>query len=85
MRSQGRRRPNDLISATEVAAYVYCPEQWRLEYGLGLPANNRTAREAGRRHHGRKAGVERLAQLLIALGGLLIALGVLGLLVLSWR
>ncbi|WP_422924752.1 hypothetical protein [Singulisphaera sp. PoT] len=85
MRSQGRRRPKDLISATEVAAYVYCPEQWRLEFGLGLPASNRAAREAGRRHHGRKAGVERLAQLLIALGGLLIALGVLGLLVLSWR
>ena len=24
-----------VVSATEVASYVYCPEQWRLQHGLG--------------------------------------------------
>ncbi len=30
------KRPDDLITATEIACWVYCPEQWRLQYGLGL-------------------------------------------------
>jgi hypothetical protein len=29
-----------LISASEIACYAYCSEQWRLEYGLGLASDN---------------------------------------------
>jgi hypothetical protein len=24
----------ELVTASEIAAFVYCPEAWRLEYGL---------------------------------------------------
>jgi hypothetical protein len=46
----------ELITAVELASFAYCPEQWRQEYGLGLAPANQTARQAGRRHHRRKAG-----------------------------
>ena len=29
------KQPTDLISAQEIACFAYCPEQWRLQYGLG--------------------------------------------------
>jgi hypothetical protein len=57
-----------LITASEVACFAYCPEQWRLEYGLDLPAENQAARAAGTRHHARKAAAERLAGWAICLG-----------------
>lgn len=44
-----------LVTASEIAAFVYCPEAWRLEYGLGLEPGNREAMDAGERHHERKA------------------------------
>ena len=42
-RKRRRSRPDDLISASEIASYAFCPEAWRLEYGLGLPAENQAA------------------------------------------
>ena len=44
-----------LISAAEIACFTYCPEQWRLQYGMELEPENRAALEAGTREHGRKA------------------------------
>jgi hypothetical protein len=41
----------ELVTATEIAAWVYCPEQWRLQHGLGLPSQNQQALYAGSRHH----------------------------------
>ena len=63
MRWFGRRgRGNDtLVTASELASFVYCPEQWRLEHGLGLPPENRAALDAGTRHHAGKAAAERIA------------------------
>ena len=43
-----------LVSAAEIAGFAYCPEQWRLEYGLELLPANRAALDAGTRHHGRE-------------------------------
>jgi len=37
--------------------FVYCPEQWRLEHGLGLKPV--AALDAGDRHHAGKAIAER--------------------------
>jgi hypothetical protein len=37
----------ELITANEIACWVYCPEQWRLQYGLGLEPANRAAIDAG--------------------------------------
>jgi hypothetical protein len=76
-RRRGGRRPEDLITATGVASFVYCPEQWRLEYGVGLPAENLSALDHGTRDHARKALVERLASWSIRLG-LVIAIVALG-------
>jgi hypothetical protein len=50
-RRNGGKAASDVISAAEIACYAYCPEQWRLEYGLGLEPENRAALEAGTRHH----------------------------------
>ena len=79
-----------LVSAQEVACFAYCPEQWRLQYGLGLPSGNRAALDAGTRHHARKTVAEIIAGGLIALGralallaGLVLLTGLL--LWLLWR
>jgi hypothetical protein len=48
------------VSAAEIAAFVYCPEQWRLEYGQGLPPANPSVMDAGTWHHERKAVAERV-------------------------
>lgn len=74
-------RAEDLLTASEVACYAYCPEQWRLEYGLGLPAKNQAALDAGTRHHARKAAVERLAGWAIRLG---LAITVAAVLLVLW-
>ncbi len=75
-----RQRPKDLISAQEIATYAYCPEQWRLQYGLGLEPANRASLAAGDRHHARKAVAERVAGAAIMLGRAIVLLACLGLL-----
>jgi hypothetical protein len=68
------RRGEELVTASEIASFAYCPEQWRLEYGLGLPAENQAALDAGIRYHAHKAVAERLAGWAIRLGqGIVIA------------
>jgi hypothetical protein len=61
---------------------VYCPEQFRLQYGLDLPAENRAAMDAGTRHHARKAVAERRAGWSIGLGRLAVLVALL--LLLLW-
>jgi hypothetical protein len=78
------QRPDDLISASEIASWAYCPESWRLEYGLMLEPGNRQARSAGTQHHARKAVAERVAGGSIMLGRLLAALAAVALLLLLW-
>ena len=75
----------DLISAAEIASFVYCPEQWRLEHGLGLEPGNQAAIDAGNRHHDHKAVAERVAGGSITLGRILAALAAVVLLLLLWR
>jgi len=41
------RGQDGLISAQEIACYVYCREAWRIQYGLGLKPSNRAALDAG--------------------------------------
>lgn len=81
-----RRLPDDPITASEVAAFVYCPEAWRLEHGLGLPAGNDAARKAGIRDHARNTAAEQVADVGIVVGRLLVVLAGLALLMLLlWR
>jgi hypothetical protein len=78
-----RRRPSQVISAEEIACYAYCPEQWRLQHGLGLVPSNQDALNAGVRHHARKAVAERLAAGSMMLGRILV-IGALLVLALWW-
>jgi hypothetical protein len=80
-----RARPDDLVTAAEIACWVYCPEQWRLEYGQGLAADNKVARDAGDRHHAGKAVAEQIAGGSISLGRFLAAVAAVVLLWLLWR
>lgn len=79
-RYRRRRRKDDFVSATELSCWVYCPEQWRLQYGLELLPANRADLDAGTRHHVRKALAERIAGGLIVLGRALMIAAVLVLL-----
>jgi hypothetical protein len=81
---EGKGRGSEMVTASEIAAFVYCPEAWRLEHGLGLEAGNREAMAAGERHHGRKAAAERVAGGFIGIGRLVAVLAVVALLLLLW-
>ena len=48
MRREKRDRGPELVTAAEIAAFVYCPESWRLEHGLGLEPRNRQGVRRGR-------------------------------------
>ena len=65
MRRGSRQDRDDLVTAAEIAAFVYCQEQWRLQYRLGLKPGNRAALDAGTRYHGRKAVGEPVAGVVI--------------------
>jgi CRISPR-associated exonuclease Cas4 len=80
-RQEGRRR--GLVSASEMASWVFSPEQWRREYVLGEKPKNLAEIKAGKRHHGRKAMAERVAGGSIGVGQVVMLLSVLGL-VLLW-
>jgi len=72
-----------LVTAEEIACWAYCPDQWRLQYGLGLPSSNIESLSAGDRHHARLARAERLATSSIVLGRVLAAIAVLAILALA--
>ena len=68
-----------VVSATEVASYVYCPEQWRLQHGLGHSSTNTALLARGAALHRKTAAVEvwsrealRLAFVLVVLAALLV-------------
>jgi len=79
-----RRLPKNSgpITAAEIAPWAYCPEQWRLQYGLGLKPANRAALDAGTRHHAEKAVVGRIAASAVVIGRLVAVLAALVLLLL---
>jgi hypothetical protein len=79
-------RDDDYITASELASFAYCPEQWRLQYGLGLKPGNRAALDAGTQRHARLAVAERVAGGSMEMGRLLIIVAVVLLgLWLVWR
>jgi hypothetical protein len=72
------------ITASELAAFAYCQEQWRLQHGLRLPPANRASMDAGTQYHERKSAGERIAGGLITLGRFLAVLAAVVLLLLLW-
>lgn len=85
MNSNSKAGNGALISAQQIACFAYCPEQWRLQYGLGLEPGNGELLASGNRHHARKAVAERVASMALTLGRWLIVLAVLGLFLLWLR
>jgi hypothetical protein len=90
MRRDGKRFGSDQgwVTASEIAAFVYCQESWRLAE-LGLEPGNQEALDAGNWHHAMKTLAERIASVLLGMGRMLVFAAVLVLLAvflwLVWR
>lgn len=61
-----------VVSATEVASYVYCPEKWRLEHGLGYAPMNTASLARGTAQHRNIAAVEVWSRHALRLGIVLV-------------
>jgi hypothetical protein len=71
-----KRRNDEVVSASEVASWVYCPEAWRLQ-AHGHPAGNVEALEAGERRHAETVALEVKSGAALKLGWWLVAAAVL--------
>src|SRR4051794_33726552 len=67
-----RTQDDDVVSASEIASWAWCPESWRLD-ALGAEPENQAARERGEEAHARKAAVEAGSRSAISLGWWLLA------------
>ena len=74
-----KRHPDDVVSASEIASWTWCPEAWRLGQGLGLRPGHEERLEEGERIHARTATVERHSGAALRVGLVLLALGVVAL------
>jgi len=69
-----KSRSNDVVSASEIASWVWCPETWRLE-ALGQEPANEAERARGDTFHARTAAAEIASRRVAVLGRWLLALG----------
>jgi hypothetical protein len=65
------REHPEIVTASEIASWAWCPESWRLD-ALGAEPGNRDALHHGTRHHRATARAERWAMVLIRLGAWLV-------------
>ena len=68
---------DEMVSASEIASYAFCPEAWRLGPGLGLRPNNERELTRGEKSHAKIAVLERTSQAAFWLGVALLLLGAL--------
>jgi len=66
---------DDLVTASEIASWAWCPESWRLE-SLGHEPGNQASLKRGEAHHAKKAAFEGRSRSAVLMGRWLIALGV---------
>lgn len=66
----------DVVSATEIASWAWCPESWRLE-ALGEAPGNRDALDRGHNFHTRTARYEVASRRGVRLGRWLLVLALL--------
>jgi hypothetical protein len=69
-------RTPDVVTASEIAAWAWCPESWRLE-SLGLEPGNRAALRRGERFHARTAAFEGWSRWAVRAGFWLLATALL--------
>lgn len=70
------KRSDDMVSASEIAAWAWCPESWRLK-ALGHEPGNGRALRRGERRHTFLARFERWSGAAVRLGVWLFVLGLL--------
>ncbi len=73
------KRHHDVVSASEIGSWAWCPEAWRLGQGLGLRPRNEEQLAQGERIHVRTATVERHTGAALRVGLVLFALGLIAL------
>ena len=80
------KRDDDVVSASEIASWAWCPESWRLN-ALGHEPENQADLRRGETHHARKAAFEVRSRAAISAGWWLLALAafLLALVVGLWR
>ena len=61
------KRENDMVTASEIASWAWCPESWRLS-ALGHEPENQEEMSRGEKRQGRTILVERLSALAVKLG-----------------
>lgn len=71
-----RIRDPEIVSASEIASWAWCPESWRLETLGHEPGNERDLRR-GERRHSLLARFERWSALALRLGVWLVVLALL--------
>jgi hypothetical protein len=71
-----KRHPDDVVSASEIASWAWCPESWRLQ-SLGAEPENWAAMVRGEKFHARTVAFEERSRSAISLGGWLLAAAVL--------
>jgi hypothetical protein len=74
------KRRDDLVTASEIASWAWCPESWRLS-ALGAEPSNRADMARGETHHASKAAFEEDSRSFISVGWCLLAFAVLAALV----
>ena len=70
------KRRDDVVSASELASWAWCPESWRLE-SLGAEPSNRAELARGETHHARKAVFEERSRSAVSLGWCLLVFAAL--------
>ena len=68
---------SEMVSASEIGAYCFCPEAWRLGSALGLRSNNERQLARGEKSHVKIAVAEQTTQTAWWLGVALLVLGAL--------
>jgi hypothetical protein len=76
--------PDEWITASEIAAYAYCAESWRLAHGLGLQSGHAARMEQGIAEHAAWQDTARVSSRGARLGITLMVIALLALLLLLW-
>ena len=82
--TQPSSEPGTWITASEIAAYAYCAESWRLAHGLGLQSRHAPRMGQGIAEHAAWQEVARTSSRSARLGIVLMVAGLLGLLLWLW-
>ena len=78
--TQPSREPGEWITASEIAAYAYCAESWRLAHGFGLQSRHAPRMAQGIAEHAAWQEVARMSSRSARRGLVLMWTALLGLL-----